>query len=70
MVPADRRWLDFDEADIVTLGTPPRPVQSGTLRVNSSSPARSSGGARRGVFDGPLDRPGGLVATSITVPHA
>ncbi|MFF1720293.1 4'-phosphopantetheinyl transferase family protein [Streptomyces sviceus] len=67
--PLTRTWLDFSEADIDILVAPGRPV-SGTLRAELLVPGPLVGGERRGVLEGRWTVRDGLVATSVTVPHA
>ena len=67
--PLTGKWLDFTEADIEILVDPAKP-SGGTLRAELLVPGPLVGGERRGVFEGRWTVRGGLVATSVTVPHA
>ncbi|WP_406170792.1 4'-phosphopantetheinyl transferase superfamily protein [Streptomyces canus] len=67
--PLTGKWLDFTEADIEILVDPARP-SGGTLRAELLVPGPLVGGERRGVIEGRWTVQGGLVATSMTVPHA
>ena len=67
--PLTGKWLDFTEADIEILVDPAQP-SGGTLRAELLVPGPLVGGERRGVFEGRWTVRGGLVATSVTVPHA
>ncbi|MEU0031413.1 4'-phosphopantetheinyl transferase superfamily protein [Streptomyces sp. NPDC006335] len=67
--PLTGKWLEFTEADIhilVDLGQP----GGGILRAELLVPGPLVGGERRGVFEGRWTVRAGLVATSMTVPHA
>ncbi|MEU9173434.1 4'-phosphopantetheinyl transferase superfamily protein [Streptomyces sp. NPDC048420] len=67
--PLTGKWLDFSEADIEIVVDPANPL-SGALRAELLVPGPLVGGERRGVFEGRWTVQGGLVATSVTVPHA
>ncbi|MFJ8778791.1 4'-phosphopantetheinyl transferase [Streptomyces sp. NPDC102476] len=67
--PLTGKWLDFAEADIEILVDPARP-SGGALRAELLVPGPLVGGERRGVLEGRWMVQGGLVATSMTVPHA
>nr|WP_203614820.1 4'-phosphopantetheinyl transferase superfamily protein [Streptomyces sp. SID13726] len=67
--PLTGKWLDFSEADIEVTVDPERPL-SGGLRAELLVPGPLVGGERRGVLEGRWTVRGGLVATSVTVPHA
>lgn len=66
--PLTGKWLDFSEADIAIHVDPQRPL-SGTLRAELLVPGPLVVGVRRGAFEGRWTVQGGLVATSVTVPH-
>jgi 4'-phosphopantetheinyl transferase EntD len=67
--PLTGKWLDFAEADIDILLDPGQP-SGGSLRAELLVPGPLVGGERRGVLEGRWTVRGGLVATSVTVPHA
>jgi len=66
--PLTGKWLDFAEADIEVVVDPERSL-GGTLRAELLVPGPLVGGERLGVFEGRWTVQGGLVATSVTVPH-
>ncbi|WP_328642039.1 4'-phosphopantetheinyl transferase superfamily protein [Streptomyces canus] len=67
--PLTGTWLDFSEADIEILVDPAQ-ASGGALRAELLVPGPLVRGERRGVFEGRWAVRGGLVATSMTVPHA
>ena len=67
--PLTGKWLDFTEADIEIL-VDPAERSGGTLHARLLVPGPLVGGERRGVLEGRWTVRGGLVATSVTVPHA
>ncbi|MGW1543627.1 4'-phosphopantetheinyl transferase family protein [Streptomyces sp. NPDC002309] len=67
--PLTGEWLDFSEADI-HLAVGPEGVLHGRFRAELLVPGPVVGGHRLGAFDGRWTIQRGLVATSVTVPHA
>ncbi|MEU6351498.1 4'-phosphopantetheinyl transferase superfamily protein [Streptomyces sp. NPDC047072] len=66
--PLTGKWLEFTEADIDVAVDPADPL-GGTLRAELLVPGPLVGGGRRGFFEGRWSVRGGLVATTVTVPH-
>ncbi|MFE3849970.1 4'-phosphopantetheinyl transferase [Streptomyces griseorubiginosus] len=67
--PLTGKWLDFSGADIA-IHVDPGKALGGTLRAELLVPGPLVGGVRRGVLEGRWTVRDGLVATSMTVPHA
>ncbi|MFF7277586.1 4'-phosphopantetheinyl transferase family protein [Streptomyces griseorubiginosus] len=67
--PLTGKWLDFSGADIA-IHVDPGKALGGTLRAELLVPGPLVGGVRRGVLEGRWTIRDGLVATSMTVPHA
>ncbi|GAA3292773.1 hypothetical protein GCM10020295_12940 [Streptomyces cinereospinus] len=67
--PLTRKWLDFAEADI-EIEAGPDGAPHGRFRAGLLVPGPVVGGRRLGSFDGRWTVQRGLVATSVTVPHA
>jgi 4'-phosphopantetheinyl transferase EntD len=70
--PLTGKWLDFSEADIDIFPGPASggPALSGRLRAQLLVPGPLVGGERVGVFEGRWTVQRGLVATTVSVPHA
>ncbi|MBG0851061.1 4'-phosphopantetheinyl transferase superfamily protein [Streptomyces spinoverrucosus] len=67
--PLTRKWLDFSEADIEFV-VGPDGAPHGRFHAELLVPGPLVGGRRIGSFDGRWTVQRGLVATSVTVPHA
>ncbi|GGT05649.1 4'-phosphopantetheinyl transferase [Streptomyces chromofuscus] len=67
--PLTRTWLDFSEADM-DIAVGPDGATHGRFRAELLVPGPVVGGRRLGAFDGRWTVQRGLVATSVTVPHA
>ncbi|MFG3661691.1 4'-phosphopantetheinyl transferase [Streptomyces sp. NPDC047706] len=67
--PLTRKWLDFTEADI-DIAVGPEGASHGRFHAGLLVPGPVVGGRRIGAFDGRWTVQRGLVATSVTVPHA